>query len=340
MEPKNLLEKLLSHVSLSNQEAREVMEAIMEGSLPHSVVSALLVALRAKGESSTEIAAFAQVMREKATPIPVDAELVVDTCGTGGDSMGSYNISTTVGLLLAGGGYKVAKHGNRSMTSRSGSADVLEALGVKIDLSPEQVGQVLQRCNFGFLFAPALHGAMKYVMPVRKELGIRTVFNLLGPLTNPAQAHVQVIGLYDQNRVVQIAEVLKSLGSRAAYVVAGLDGMDEVSIQSNSRIARLKDGEIVEFEFDPENFGYPKASGEELRGGDPEENAQITRGLLAGEILGPKRDVLVLNAGFALSAAEGSDLKEGFQLAEKLLDEKRGLEALECLKETSHQFAS
>lgn len=340
MEPKILLEKLLSNVSLSSAEAEAMMTAIMQGQWAPTQVAAMLIALRAKGESTGELTAMAKVMRELSTPIPVNAEMVVDTCGTGGDSMGSYNISTTVALLLAGGGYVVAKHGNRSMTSRSGSADVLEALGVKIDLTPEQVGQVMAKCNFGFLFAPAHHGSMKNVGPIRKELAVRTAFNLLGPLTNPAHAQVQVLGLFDQNRVLQIAEVLKDLGSKAAYVVAGLDGLDEVSIAANTRVARLKDGEIVEFEFDPENFGYPKASNEDLQGGDPEENAQITRGLLAGEIKGPKRDILTLNAGFAISAADGIELKEAFQQAEQLLDEQRGLEALECLKATSHQVAS
>jgi len=335
---KNLLEKLLNHISLGDAEAVGLMEAMMQGELDPVVTSAVLIALRAKGESTGEIAAFAKVMREKSTPIPCDADLIVDTCGTGGDGSGSYNISTTVALLLASGGYKVAKHGNRSMTSRSGSADLLEALGIKIDLTASQVGEVLKKNHFGFLFAPALHSAMKNVVPVRKALAVRTVFNLLGPLTNPAGANVQVIGLFDVNRVVQIAEVLKQLGTESAYVVAGKDGLDEVSVADDTVVARLKEGEIEEFVFDPENFGYQKSSIEELRGGEPAENAQITLGLLSGAIQGPKRDVLVLNAGFAISAADNIELKEAFHKAENLIDSHQGVQLIEALRAQTHSF--
>jgi len=338
MDTKNLLEKLLNHISLGDGEATALMEAMMNGELDPVVTSAFLIALRAKGESTNEIASFAKVMREKATVITCDAELIVDTCGTGGDGSGSYNISTTVALLLASGGYKVAKHGNRSMSSRSGSADLLEALGIKIDLSADQVGQVLKECHFGFLFAPALHAAMKNVVPVRKALAVRTVFNLLGPLTNPAGAHVQVIGLYDSKRVVQMAEVLKQLGTRSAYVVAGKDGLDEVSIQEDTMVARLKDGKIEEFVFDPENFGYQKGSLEDLKGGEPAENAQITLGLLSGAITGAKRDVLALNAGFAISAIENIDLKDAFHKAENLIDAHKGVQLIEALKTQTHSF--
>lgn len=338
MEPKNLLDKILGHVSLSEVEANYLMHQIMEGQLPPTVVSAFLVALRAKGESAGEIAAFAKVMREKATPILAHGDRIIDTCGTGGDGSGSYNISTTVALLLAGGGYKVAKHGNRSMTSRSGSADLLEALGIRIDLTPEQVAACMDHCGFGFLFAPSLHSSMKNVGPIRKELQVRTVFNLLGPLTNPARANVQIIGLYDANRVLQMAEVLRLMGTQTAYVVAGLDGLDEVSIQADTRVARLKDKEIAEFEFDPENFGYPKASLEEIKGGGPEENAQITLGLLSGNIQGPKKDILALNAGFAISAADGVGLKEGFHKAEELIASQRGKAAIEALRTFTHSL--
>lgn len=337
---KETLEKLINRQDLTSAEATAMMDAIMEGAVPPSVMAALLVALRMKGETAEEITALAQVMREKSTKIPVTGEQIIDTCGTGGDASGSINVSTTVALLLAGGGYKVAKHGNRSMTSKSGSADLLEALGVKIDLTPEQVGQCVERANIGFLFAPLLHSAMKNVVPVRKELAVRTIFNVLGPLTNPAGANVQIMGLFDANLVPVIAEVLRDLGLRSGYVVSGLGGFDEVSITENTRVCQItEDGEIKEFEFDPEIFGYEKQPLEAIRGGEAALNAEITLEILSGKRRDAMRDIIALNAGFAISAADDISLKEAFQKAERLLDEGAGIQALEQLKEVAASFS-
>ncbi|OGG96228.1 MAG: anthranilate phosphoribosyltransferase [Candidatus Lambdaproteobacteria bacterium RIFOXYD2_FULL_50_16] len=337
MTTKEILERLVNHQDLSEAEAELLMGRMMGGDLSPVETSALLIALRSKGESTQELTAFAKVMRAHATPIAVEGDLIIDTCGTGGDGSGSYNLSTTVALLLAGGGYKVAKHGNRSMTSQSGSADLLEALGVKIDLSPIQVSTLIAETGFGFLFAPALHAAMKHVVPIRRELAIRTVFNLLGPLTNPAGANVQIIGLFDKNRVGQIAQVLAALGSKAAYVVAGEDGLDEVSIGGMTQVARLKDGKTESFLFDPTAHGFALAGLDQIKGGSPKDNAEITLSLLSGQTVGPKRDLLAINAGFAISAAKDCGIKEGIEEAQGLIDSGKGLLAVQRIRTLSHE---
>ncbi len=330
METKLILERLINGVDLSYREAEWMMNRFMDGDLAPSQMSAMLIALRIKKETITEIAACASVMREKSTKIPIADDLIIDTCGTGGDASGSFNISTTVALLLAGGGYRIAKHGNRSMTSKSGSADLLEALGINLQLTPVQVAESIRTVGIGFLFAPALHSAMKHVVPVRKELAVRTIFNILGPLTNPANAQVQVIGLFDDNYVPTIIQVLKELGSRSAYVFSGLSGLDEVCIQGNTKAAYLKSsGEITEFIFDPEEYGFKKGSLEDIKGGEPAENAEITMGVLKGEIGGPKRDIVILNAGFAISAAEDCPLKDAFAQARELIKQGVGMKAVE-----------
>lgn len=340
MEIKALLEKIITGNDLTVEETTEMMNLLMEGKIPPTQMAALLVALRMKGETVDEITACAKVMREKATKIPTSQELLVDTCGTGGDSSGSINISTTVALLVAGGGYKVAKHGNRSMTSKSGSADLLEALGINLGLTPEQVGECIDKVGIGFLFAPALHSAMKNVVPVRKELAVRSIFNMLGPLTNPAGAQTQIIGVFSTGLVPKIIRVLKELGLRSAFVVAGESGLDEVCVAGNTRVARLTaDGNIEEFVFNPEEYGYQKATMESIKGDTPEENAKLTRQILSGELKGPKRDVIALNAGFAIAAAEECSLKEGFAKAEELLDSGAGLKVVESLKELTNQLA-
>lgn len=339
MNSADLLEKLIHGEDLLKEEAVWVMNQIMDGQLTHSQMAALLIALRIKTETVTEISACASVMREKSTKIPVKSDLVLDTCGTGGDRSGSFNISTTVALLLAGGGYKVAKHGNRSMTSKSGSADLLEALGINLDLSPEQVADCIERCNIGFLFAPALHGAMKNVMPVRKELAVRTVFNVLGPLTNPAGARYQIMGVFDSNLVVTIAQVLKELGTTSAYVFSGLSGLDEVCIASDTKVARLDpDGKIEEFIFNPEEYGYKKSTLESIMGGTPLKNAEITTGILKGTINDARRDIVALNAGFAISAVTNCSLRDAFKEAEGLIKAKVGYDKIEALKKISHSY--
>lgn len=339
MDLKYIIENLIEREHLTQEEATWTMNQIMEGVFSAAQMAAILTALRMKQETVTEITAFATVMREKATSIPVHEAVMIDTCGTGGDKSGTFNISTTVALLLASGGYKVAKHGNRSMTSKSGSADLLEALGVNLNLNPEQVADCIKTVGIGFLFAPMLHSAMKNVVPVRKELGVRTLFNILGPLTNPASANVQTMGLFSPKWVSKIIKVLKELGLRTAYVYAGLDGMDEVSITDNTQVAHLNSkGEIEEFVFDPEAYGFSKVSISTLKGGDPKENAEITRGILSGTLKGPKRDIVQVNAGFGISALEECSLEAGFKKAGELLDSGAGIALIDQLVKKTHSF--
>lgn len=339
MEAKQILERLIQKENLPFNEAESLMTKFMEGRLTSCQMASILIALRMKEETVDEIAACAKIMREKSIKIPVESEIVIDTCGTGGDRSGSFNISTTVALLLAGAGYKIAKHGNRSMTSKSGSADVLEALGVHLDLSPQQVSECISRANIGFMFAPALHTAMKNVMPVRKEIAVRTIFNLLGPLTNPAGAQYQVIGLFSNDYVSRIAAVLKRLGTASAYVFSGLSGLDEVCIAGNTKVARLnKEGDITEFIFDPEAYGYSKAPLDSISGGSPPENAEITKALLRNELAGPKRDIVIMNTGFAISAVEDCSLEDAFGKADTFLKEKVGMKAIENLVTVSNSY--
>lgn len=334
-----ILEKLLSKKNLDKDEATCMMQACMEGKLSNVQMSALLVALRSKGETVEEITACVEVMRKKATSIAVKKNLILDTCGTGGDSSGTFNISTTVALLLASGGYYIAKHGNRSMTSKSGSADVLEALGIYLDLTPQQVVQCIYEVGIGFLFAPKLHLAMKHVMPVRKELKVRTVFNLLGPLTNPAQANIQIIGLFHPYWVPKIILVLKQLGTRSAFVFSALNGMDEVSLEGITKVARLySNGDIEEFDFLATDYGFTTCSLEEIQGGTPLENAMLTKSILSGQESGPKSEIVILNAGFAIAAIEECSLKDGFIKARNLLQSKKGILTLEKLIQFSNQF--
>lgn len=336
---KQVLELMLNGRDLEFDQASWMMQQFMEGVMTPSQMSAMLIALRMKKESVTEIAACASVMRQKATRIPYEHPKLIDTCGTGGDASGSFNISTTVALLLAGGGYKIAKHGNRSMTSQSGSADCLEALGVHLDLTPQQVADCIDQVNIGFLFAPALHSAMKHVMPVRKEIAVRTVFNVLGPLTNPAGAQYQSLGLFDTGLVGTIARVLKQLGSKSAYVFSGLSGLDEVCISSDTQVCYLKpNGELETFLFNPEDYGFQKAPLESIRGGTPLENAALARQILQGDIDDPRSDIVAINAGFAISAADACSLKEGFEKSRTLLRERVGLTAIDRLVEISHSF--
>jgi anthranilate phosphoribosyltransferase len=336
-----LLDKLLDGIHLTTEEATWIMEQCMEGEIPAVQMGSILTALRQKKETIEEITACAKVMRQKATQIPTTKSMVIDTCGTGGDGKGTFNISTTVALALAAGGYTVAKHGNRSMTSKSGSADVLEALGVNLQLTPAQVGKSIDDIGIGFLFAPALHSAMKNVVPVRKELGVRTIFNILGPLTNPANANVQVIGLFSSSLVDEIAEVLRELGTLSAYVVAGEDGLDEVSLCAPTKVARLKpDKTIDSFQFNPEDYGFSLVSIDQLKGGTPEENASITKEVLSGRDTSAKTEIVVLNAGFAISALENCSLKEGFAKARGIIESGSGLTLIEKLSKFTGSFAN
>lgn len=335
----DILKKAISHVvsrkDLSQAEISSVMEIIMEGKATSAQIGALLTGLRMKGETVDEITGAAKVMRDKAVRIHVNissGEPLVDTCGTGGSGAQTFNISTTTAFVVAGAGVKVAKHGNRSVSSRSGSADVLEALGVNLALSPEDVARAVETIDMGFMFAPALHPAMKYAIGPRREIGIRTIFNVLGPLTNPAWANVQVLGVYDPLLTRPLAEVLGRLGSKRAWVVHGEGGLDELSLLGKSIVAELDKNEVKEFVIRPEDAGLKPCKAEDLKGGDAEKNARILKDIISCK-KGPKRDMVLLNAGAAIYlAGKAKSLKEGVLLAAESIDSTEAMKRLEALK--------
>jgi len=324
------LKKVTDGKDLPESEMEEVMSQIMNGEVEPALLGAFLTGLRMKGESTQEIAGAAKVMREKAEKVLVSAEKVLDTCGTGGDGADTFNISTASAFVAAGAGITVAKHGNKAVSSRSGSADVLAKLGVNVQASKATVEKCIQEVGIGFLFAPLLHPAMKNAVAVRKALGIRTIFNVLGPLTNPAGAQYQVIGVYDPRWLVPFAEVLKDLGSKRAFIVHGYDGLDEIALTSKSHVAELSDGQISTYDIEPERFGLEKCHLEDLKGGDPDTNAQLIRRLLDGE-KGPKRNVVLLNAAAGIAAVKGLSLEEGLKEAEKSIDSGSAKKKLELL---------
>ena len=320
---------------LTRPEMVEVMNAIMSGEATDAQIGGVLVGLRIKGESVDEIAGAAQVMREKATRIQTDRRPVVDTCGTGGDHSGTFNISTTAAFVAAGAGLCVAKHGNRAATSQCGSADVLKALGVNVEADPETVGRCLDDAGIGFLFAISLHGAMKHAIGPRRELGARTIFNALGPLTNPAGATRQVIGVYSPDLTEPMATVLGELGAEHACVVHGADGLDEATTTAPTRVSELKDGTVTTYEVSPGDLGIGTAQAQDLTGGDPETNADILRSILGGE-QGARRDITIVNAAFALVAGGlADDLKAGATLAAETIDSGAAGKKLDLLVETS-----
>ncbi len=323
---KPLLAKLVDGRTLTSEEAGDFFAACLRGEPTPAQVAAAVTALRIRGETVDEIAAFAQAMRDAATTLdhPYD---VIDTCGTGGDGAHTFNISTAAALVLAGAGLKVAKHGNRAMSSKSGSSDVLGVLGVDLTAGLAQQRQALDEAGIAFLFAPAYHGAMRHVGPVRAEIGFRTVFNLLGPLSNPAGARRQVMGVYDPRLLEPLAEVLGRLGAVRAWTVHG-QGLDELTTTGPTDVAEWKDGAVRRFEITPEDAGLPRADIESLRGGDAETNAAALTALLAGQT-GPYRDIVLLNAAAALVVADkASDLKSGVALAAAAIDDGKAAEAL------------
>jgi len=327
---KEAIQNLVSGHSLMMEEAASVMEEIMEDKVTPAQFGAFVTALRLKGETVDEIAGLAKTMRAKAIPVTV-AEPVVDTCGTGGDGSATFNISTAAAFVVAGAGLKVAKHGNRAMSSQCGSADVLEALGVKIDLNAEQVQRCLEEVGISFMFAPIFHPAMKYAAAPRREIGIRTVFNILGPLTNPAGVKAQVLGVAEGSLVDKLALVLQSLGSHHALVAHGKDGLDEITLTGKTQVCELKDDHIQSYSITPEDFGFPRASLDSLRGGTADENATLLRSILAGA-LGPQRDVVLMNAAAALVAGDrASSLEQGLDLAQEAVDSGQALAKLEQL---------
>lgn len=329
---------LVSGHSLSFDEAASVMEEIMNGKATQAQFAAFVTALRMKGETVDEIAGLASVMQSKAIRVRVTSP-VVDTCGTGGDNSSSFNISTAAAFVVAGAGLAVAKHGNRAISSHCGSADVLEALGVKVELEAEAVSQCLEKIGIGFLFAPVFHPAMQYAAAPRREIGIRTVFNILGPLTNPAQARFQVVGVPSQELGEKIAWALHRLGTAHSLVVHGLDGMDEISITGRSLIWEVtRYGVSAPYEVCPEDFGFSKASPTEIRGGTARQNARILRNVLNGEV-GARRNIVVMNAAAALVAGNlASDLREGAYMAERAIDSGAALAKLNELITLSQSF--
>lgn len=343
------LHRLANHnQSLARAEARDVMAEVLGGKCSDAQIAALLIALRMKGETVEEIVGFAEAIRAAAAPLPIERpaeaiavtgtgrdalseESLVDTSGTGGDASGTFNISTATALVTAGAGVRVAKHGNRSISSKCGSADVVEALGVNIQLSPERAAQCLREVGICFLYAPNLHPAMKQVQTVRRELRMRTMFNLLGPLTNPARANGQVVGVYSLELVEKLAEALSMLGLRRALVVHGLDGLDEITITGPTRVAEAREGSVRTYEIEPEEFGMKRATLQEIAGGDAVGNAAIIRAVLQGE-KSARRDVVVLNAAAALTAAgRATHIADAVPLAEKSIDSGSAAVRLEAL---------
>lgn len=328
--------RLVQRRDLSRAEAATVMGALMSGNATSAQLGAFLVALHMKGETVDEIAGFAQTMRDFASRVMTSRRPLVDTCGTGGDHSGTFNISTTAAFVVAGAGIAVAKHGNRSATSRCGSADVLEALGVNINATPEHVGKCIDEIGIGFLFARNLHGAMKHVAPVRAELKVRTVFNILGPLTNPASACGQVMGVFDASLVEMLARVLAELGTRHAFVVAGSDGLDELTLAGPSFVAEAKQGVVRSYVLNPTQFGLAEAEREALAGGDAAENGRMLLSVLEGET-GARRDIVLLNAAAAIMAGQGADdWASGLAVAAQSIDSGAARVKLEELVRVSH----
>ncbi|MBM4322964.1 MAG: anthranilate phosphoribosyltransferase [Deltaproteobacteria bacterium] len=329
---KELVKRLVEGKDLNEDEAYKAMSSIMDGKTLPTQIASFLTALRMKGETVPEITGFARAMRTRALPIrSANGGGVVDTCGTGGDGNNTFNISTAVAFVAAGSGLTVAKHGNRSVSSQCGSADVLEALGVNISLTPDRVEQCLQEIGIAFLFAPLFHPAMMHAIGPRREMGIRTVFNLLGPLTNPAGANAQVVGVYRKDLVGTIAEVLKNLGCKGALVVHGEDHCDEISITKKTFISQLRGGRIESYEFAPENIGLKRRTLEQIQGGTAQENANILLRILEG-VQGPRREVVLLNASAVFVAAERvSNLKDGIEMAEESVESGRAMRKLKEL---------
>ncbi|OGS46047.1 MAG: anthranilate phosphoribosyltransferase [Elusimicrobia bacterium RIFOXYD2_FULL_34_15] len=343
---KEAIAKIVQRENLTEKEAIDVMTEIMTGQATEAQIASFITALRMKGETIDEITGCAKVMREHATKIKVkkhaididrdeiniDWETIVDTCGTGGDKTKTFNVSTVTAFVVAGAGVVVAKHGNRAVTSKCGSADVLEELGINLDLTFEKVEECINKIGIGFLYAPMLHSAMKYAIGPRRQISIRTIFNILGPLTNPAGANAQVLGVYSPDLTETLAFVLKNLGSKSAFVVHGIDAIDEISITGKTQISELKNGIIKTYLIKPEDFGLKRAEPEDIAGGDAKENAKTIIDILEGK-KGPKRDIVLLNAAAALTAAgKSSKIKVGIELAEKSIDLGKALKKLEELK--------
>ncbi len=333
MKIKGALENVLEHNHLSQQGAYEVAVEIMSGVTTDAQIAAFLVGLRMKGETVDEITGFVRAMREKVTAVNCDSEDLVDTCGTGGDKTGTFNISTLSAFVAAGAGCKVAKHGNRSVSSKCGSADLLEHIGINIEITPERMAQCIDEIGIGFLFAPLLHKAMKYAIGPRREIGIRTIFNILGPLTNPASARKQLLGVFSKDLTHPIAQVLKNLGSGHCLIVHGEDGLDEVTITGKTYVSELSEGEVRDYTICPEDFGIERGMIEDIKVNSIEANAQKAMEILNG-VAGPRRNIVILNAGAAIYVAGMAvSLAEGIELAKESIDSGKAIEKYNRLKE-------
>ncbi len=341
MSIQHAVRKILLQQDLTQDEAEAAMQDIMTGNATPAQIGGYLIGLRLKGETIDEITGSARAMRGVANRAPVNADRAIDTCGTGGDATNTFNISTTVAFVAAGAGVPVAKHGNRAVSSKSGSADVLGTLGVNLKLTPTQAAKCVDEVGVGFLFAPAFHPAMKHAIGPRRELAVRTIFNILGPLTNPAGVDRQVLGVFSKDLTELLANVLQALGSQAVYVVHGAGGLDEFSTLGVNHVSELRDGAVQTYEFDPTVHGLKPASLEDIRGGDPETNAQITRDILGGGGTTAQREIVMLNAAAALVVGDkAATIDDGLEQAARVLDAGKGLERLEALVEFSQTFGS
>lgn len=333
------IHRLFAHQDLTVDEADAAMTQIMEGEATPAQIGAFLAALRMKEETVDEITGCARAMKRSAVPVHprIGDAMLVDVVGTGGDSIGTFNISTTTAFVVAGAGVKVAKHGNRAVSSRSGSADVLAALGVHLQLTAKQAAECIEEIGLAFLFAPAFHPAMRHAIGPRRELAARTIFNILGPLTNPAGATNLLVGVFDPRLTEPMARVLGQMGTRGAFVVHGAGGTDELSLTGPNRVSHLRNGEVRTYEFDAQEIGLPRAAMEALLGGSAEENAAITRGILSGEICDARRDAVLLNAAFALSTETG-ELMSGLERARASIDSGAALHVLEAYIRKTQSF--
>lgn len=333
-----IIDRLINGENLTESQMNYAMTEIMEGRVGEIHIASFLTALKAKGETSEEISGGAKVMRCKAIQIDLGNRYTVDTCGTGGDGTDTYNISTASAFVVAAGGATVVKHGNRSVSSQCGSADVLETLGVKIDVGCERVKECLEKIDLGFLYAPAYHSSMKYAAAVRKELGFRTIFNMLGPLTNPAKANGQVLGVFHENLTELMAEAMKKLEAEHVLVVHGMDGMDEITVTDKTKVSELKDGKINTYYIKPEDFEIKRRSKEELKGGTSKENAEIIRGIFKGSVGGAKKDILVLNSGAALYVGKKAEsIEEGVEMAREIIESGKAITKLDELIEMTNR---
>ena len=334
---KEAISRIVTGVSLAEAEAEAVMREIMQGEATDAQIAAYITALRMKGETVEEITGSARVMREKAVHIRLDAAYQVDTCGTGGDLSHTFNISTTAAFVVAGAGVAVAKHGNRSVSSKSGSADVLQALGINIEIPSQRVEACLAEVGIAFLFAPMMHLAMKYAIGPRREIGVRTIFNLLGPLTNPAGVKAQIMGVYAAELTGPLAQALGKLGLQRAFVVHGMDGLDEITITDRTKVSEYRDGSVNDYYMHPSDFDLPVGRREDLKGGDAAANAAITLDVLKGQS-GPRRDIVLLNAAAGLVAAgKAQDFRDGIRAAAESIDSGAALHKLEALKKFTNR---